>query len=92
MVSLRPVRSSPANTNPQSHTVDIPDGIKKSLRTFRFAHRKQGNAALVIKINKSKLVMEEDDLQDEVQLDNVSIDDLAEGTCNYANEIAGWLS
>ncbi|EGN93289.1 hypothetical protein SERLA73DRAFT_145837 [Serpula lacrymans var. lacrymans S7.3] len=56
-----------------SHTVDIPQTIKDSLRKFRFARRNAGSAALVIKINKTKLIMEEADL-----FDNISIDDLAE--------------
>jgi len=56
-----------------SHTVDIPQELKDSLRKFRFARRK-GNAALVVKINKQKLIMEEVE-----RFDDVSIDDLAEG-------------
>ncbi|KAG9318824.1 hypothetical protein JVU11DRAFT_927 [Chiua virens] len=56
-----------------SHTVDIPDALKDSLRKFRFARRNQGSAALIVKINKQKLVMEEED-----QFDNISIEDLAE--------------
>jgi len=55
------------------HTVDIPQSIKDSLRKFRFAGRNAGSAALVIKINKAKLVMEEVE-----QFDNISIDDLIE--------------
>lgn len=58
----------------QSHTVDIPQEIKTALRKFRFARRDQGHAAIVIKINKAKLVMEEVE-----QFDNISIEDLAEG-------------
>jgi len=61
-----------------SHTVDIPQSIKDSLKKFRFARRNEGSAALVIKINKKALVMEEDDLDESVQLDNVSLSDLAE--------------
>ncbi|KAL1757181.1 hypothetical protein FB107DRAFT_260157 [Schizophyllum commune] len=56
-----------------SHTVDIPQEIKTALRKFRFARRDQGHAAIVIKINKAKLVMEEVE-----QFDNISIEDLAE--------------
>jgi len=58
----------------QSHTVDIPKELKDSLRKFRFARRSQGSAALVIKINKAKLIMEEME-----QFDNISIEGLAEG-------------
>ncbi|KAF8163649.1 hypothetical protein B0H34DRAFT_696261 [Crassisporium funariophilum] len=56
-----------------SQTVDIPQAIKDSLRKFRFARRSAGSAALVIKINKAKLIMEEVE-----QFDNISIEDLAE--------------
>lgn len=58
----------------QSHTVDIPQELKASLRKFRFARRNAGSAALVIKINKQKLIMEEVE-----QFDSISIEDLAEG-------------
>ncbi|KAJ6525634.1 hypothetical protein B0H19DRAFT_1198081 [Mycena capillaripes] len=56
-----------------SHTVDIPQSIKDSLRKFRFARRNEGSAALIIKINKAKLIMEEVE-----QFDSISIEDLAE--------------
>ncbi|KAH7873531.1 hypothetical protein F5879DRAFT_944432 [Lentinula edodes] len=56
-----------------SHTVDIPQSIKDSLRKFRFARRNEGSAAIVIKINKQKLIMEEVE-----QFDNISIEELAE--------------
>lgn len=56
-----------------SHTVDIPAELKTSLRKFRFARRNAGSAALIVKINKQKLLMEEVE-----QFDNISIDDLAE--------------
>ncbi|EPS93308.1 hypothetical protein FOMPIDRAFT_1026571 [Fomitopsis schrenkii] len=56
-----------------SHTVDIPQELKASLRKFRFARRNAGSAALVIKINKQKLIMEEVE-----QFDSISIEDLAE--------------
>ncbi|KAJ2921398.1 hypothetical protein H1R20_g7123, partial [Candolleomyces eurysporus] len=56
-----------------SATVDIPQSIKDSLRKFRFARRNEGSAALVIKINKAKLIMEEVE-----QFDSISIEELAE--------------
>ncbi|KAH7889408.1 hypothetical protein F5I97DRAFT_1844142 [Phlebopus sp. FC_14] len=56
-----------------SHTVDIPLALKDSLRKFRFARRSQGSAALVVKIDKTKLVMEEVE-----QFDNISIEELAD--------------
>jgi len=55
-----------------SHTVDIPQELKDSIRKFRFTRHK-GNAALVVKINKQKLIMEEVD-----RLDDISLEDLAE--------------
>lgn len=68
------IRSAP-KTRPKSHTVDIPQALKDSLRKFRFARRSQGSAALIVKINKKDLVMEEQE-----QFDNISIQELAEGT------------
>lgn len=58
----------------QSSTVDIPKDVKDALRKFRFARRSSGNAAIVIKINKQKLVMEE-----VKQFDDISLEDLGEG-------------
>ncbi|KAK0483715.1 hypothetical protein IW261DRAFT_1332326, partial [Armillaria novae-zelandiae] len=56
-----------------SQTVDIPQSIKDTLRKFRFARRNEGHAALVIKINKATLTMEEVE-----QFDNIGIEELAE--------------
>ncbi|KAI0072771.1 maturation factor [Panus rudis PR-1116 ss-1] len=56
-----------------SHTVDIPQELKQSLRKFRFARRNAGSAAMIVKINKQKLTMEEVE-----QFDDISIEDLAE--------------
>lgn len=64
----------------QSHTVDIPDELKASLRKFRFARRNAGSAALVVKINKQKLIMEEVE-----QFDNISLEDLGEGVYSAAS-------
>ncbi|KAF5315932.1 hypothetical protein D9611_005017 [Ephemerocybe angulata] len=61
------------NTMSSQTTVDIPQSIKDTLRKFRFARRNEGSAALVIKINKAKLIMEEVE-----QFDNISIEELAE--------------
>ncbi|CAA7270974.1 unnamed protein product [Cyclocybe aegerita] len=60
-------------TTMSSATVDIPQAVKDSLRKFRFARRNAGTAAIVIKINKAKLIMEEVE-----QFDNISIEELAE--------------
>lgn len=56
--------------------MDIPQEVKDALRKFRFARRSAGSAAIVIKINKAKLIMEVAE-----QFDDISIDELAEGTC-----------
>lgn len=56
-----------------SSTVDIPQELKASLRKFRFARRNAGHAAIVVKINKQKLTMEEVE-----QFDDITIEDLAE--------------
>ncbi|KAH9945898.1 glia maturation factor beta [Epithele typhae] len=47
--------------------------LKAALRKFRFARRNSGHAAMVIKINKKDLIMEEVE-----QFDDISINDLAE--------------
>jgi len=56
-----------------SHTVDIPQSIKESLRKFRFSLRNAGSAAAVFKVNKLELIMEEVE-----QFDDISIEDLVE--------------
>ncbi|CEL52465.1 Glia maturation factor beta OS=Pongo abelii GN=GMFB PE=2 SV=3 [Rhizoctonia solani AG-1 IB] len=56
-----------------SQIVEIPQDLKDSLRKFRFARRNAGSAALVVKINKQTLKMEEVE-----QFDNISMEDLAE--------------
>jgi len=56
-----------------SHTVDIPQELKTALRKFRFARRNAGSAALIVKINKQKLIMEEVE-----QFDSISIEELGE--------------
>ncbi|TFL04274.1 hypothetical protein BDV98DRAFT_563852 [Pterulicium gracile] len=56
-----------------SQTVDIPQEVKDALRKFRFARRSSGNAAIVIKINKQKLIMEKVD-----EFDNITPEELAE--------------
>ncbi|ELU43862.1 cofilin/tropomyosin-type actin-binding domain-containing protein [Rhizoctonia solani AG-1 IA] len=57
----------------QSQIVEIPQELKDSLRKFRFARRNAGSAALVVKINKQTLKMEEVE-----QFDSISMEDLAE--------------
>ncbi|KAH7102295.1 glia maturation factor beta [Auriculariales sp. MPI-PUGE-AT-0066] len=56
-----------------SNTVDIPQKLKDSLRKFRFARRNAGSAALVVKVNKKELILEEVE-----QFDNISLEDLIE--------------
>lgn len=55
--------------------MDIAEDVTKALRKFRFQRRSQGNAAIVIKINKAALNMVVDE-----EYDNISIEDLVEGT------------
>jgi hypothetical protein len=59
----------------QSRTVDIPPSLKDSLRKFRFAKRNAGSAAIVVRVNKQTLCMEEVET-----FDSISLEDLAEGT------------
>ncbi|KDQ17921.1 hypothetical protein BOTBODRAFT_29232 [Botryobasidium botryosum FD-172 SS1] len=59
-----------------SHTVDIPQAVKDSLRKFRFKRRAADNndlSALVIKVNKKQLIMEVDE-----QFDKITLEDLGE--------------
>ncbi|GJJ12589.1 hypothetical protein Clacol_006832 [Clathrus columnatus] len=56
-----------------SHTVDIPKELKDAIRKFRFARRNSGSAAMIIKVNKKDLIMEEVE-----QFDSISLEDLAE--------------
>ncbi|KAG0699658.1 hypothetical protein DFH29DRAFT_935754 [Suillus ampliporus] len=56
-----------------ARTVDINEDVTKALRKFRFQRRSQGNAAIVIKINKTALKMVVDE-----EYDNISIADLVE--------------
>ncbi|KAG9010332.1 hypothetical protein FRB90_007817 [Tulasnella sp. 427] len=55
-----------------SQTIDIPDELKQGLRKFRLA-RRQGIAAFIAKVNKQKLVIEED-----TRLENITVEELAE--------------
>ncbi|KAG8861983.1 hypothetical protein FRB96_002426 [Tulasnella sp. 330] len=56
-----------------SRTIDIPPALKASLRKFRFA-KQQGNSALIAKVNKKELIIEEVE-----QLTNVDLAELADG-------------
>ncbi|KAG0290080.1 hypothetical protein BGZ98_003593 [Dissophora globulifera] len=53
------------------YTID-PELVSK-IEAFRFAKRSQGNAALVCKIDRTKLLIEEDE-----ESDSLTIEDLAE--------------
>jgi hypothetical protein len=74
-LSPPPIPTNPPHPQSQSQTVDVPQSIKDALRKFRF-RRSQGSAALVIKINKASLSLEQVEL-----FDDISIPDLAEGPC-----------
>jgi hypothetical protein len=52
----------------------VPQELKDSLRKFRFARRNAGSAAIIVRVNKQKLVMEEVET-----FDDISIADLGEG-------------
>ncbi|KAF9185682.1 hypothetical protein BGZ51_002513 [Haplosporangium sp. Z 767] len=56
-----------------SATCDVDPNLIEKIKAFRFAKRSQGNAALICKIDKNKLLIEED--ADE---DSLSMEDLAE--------------
>jgi hypothetical protein len=64
--------------------VDIPQSLKDSLRKFRFARRNSGSAALIVKIDKQKLEMEEVE-----QFDDISLEELAEGAYNTYYHMSG---
>lgn len=57
-----------------SSTVDIPSTLLSKLEAFRMAKRDASSAAIVIKIDKAKLVME---LEDE--FDQISLEELEDG-------------
>lgn len=57
---------------PVSGTVDIPPPLKTVIREFRFSKRRDATSALVVKINRVQLVMEQDK-----KFDNTTIEDLA---------------
>ncbi|EPQ58297.1 glia maturation factor beta [Gloeophyllum trabeum ATCC 11539] len=65
-----------------SHTVDIPQALKDSLRNFRFARRNAGHAAMVVRVNKQKLVMEEVDTFDDISPEDLA-DELPENSPRY---------
>ncbi|GJJ79201.1 hypothetical protein EMPS_11560 [Entomortierella parvispora] len=56
-----------------SNTCEIDPALVKKIEAFRFAKRSQGNAALICKIDKDRLLVVED--EDE---DSISLEDLAE--------------
>lgn len=56
-------------------TVDIGTPLLDRIKKFRLAKHSQGNAALIVKIDKARLDM---DVEDE--LSDVTIDELREGT------------
>ncbi|KAH9043269.1 maturation factor [Lactarius pseudohatsudake] len=64
-----------------SHTVDIPQELKDSIRKFRFTRHK-GNAALVVKINKKELIMEEVETLNDISIDNLA-EELPESSPRY---------
>ncbi|KZT26391.1 glia maturation factor beta [Neolentinus lepideus HHB14362 ss-1] len=65
-----------------SHTVDIPQSLKDSLRKFRFARRNAGSAAIVVRVNKQKLIMEEVETFDDISPEDLA-DELPENSPRY---------
>lgn len=63
-------------------TFRIPQSIKDALRKFRFSKRSSGSAAIVIKINKAKLVMEEVEQFNEISIDEL-VEELPENAPRY---------
>lgn len=61
------------NTMSATTTVDIDSKLLNTLRDFRLSKRSSKNAALVAKIDKKKLLLEEEEL-----LDPITPDELAE--------------
>jgi len=63
-------------------TVDIPQSVKDRLRKFRFTRRNQGSAALVVKCNKQKLVLEVVEEFSEISLEEL-VEELPENSPRY---------
>jgi len=63
-----------------SHTVDIPDDIKSALKKFRFSKAKGG--ALVVKIDKKKLIMVEEERYDTIKVEDL-VEELPENAPRY---------
>ncbi len=55
-----------------SSTVDIDPALLEQLKKFRLAKRSSGNAAIVIKIDKKKLLMSVEETFDDVSLEELS--------------------
>ncbi|KAF9543493.1 hypothetical protein EC957_000854 [Mortierella hygrophila] len=64
-----------------SRTCDIDPALLEKLEAFRFAKRSEGNAALICMIDKRKLLIVEEEVEDDegeaVDMDNLSIEVLA---------------
>ncbi|KAG0352141.1 glia maturation factor gamma-like protein [Gamsiella multidivaricata] len=65
-----------------STTCDIDPNLVEKIEAFRFAKRSQGNAALICKIDKNKLLIEEDEEQDSLTIEDLA-DLLPESTPRY---------
>ncbi|PWN23641.1 glia maturation factor beta [Microstroma glucosiphilum] len=65
-----------------SSTVDIPKSLLEDLAKFRMAKRSSGSAAIVIKVDKKKLLMEMEEQFDDVSLEELE-DELPENTPRY---------
>ncbi|KAH9005117.1 hypothetical protein EDB86DRAFT_3071703 [Lactarius hatsudake] len=67
--------------SPLSRQHDIPQELKDSIRKFRFTRHKS-NAALVVKINKPKLTMEEVERFDDISIEEL-VEELPENSPRY---------
>ncbi|KAF8930224.1 hypothetical protein BGZ58_008371 [Dissophora ornata] len=65
-----------------SSTCEVDPSLVEKIEAFRFAKRSQGNAALICKIDKNKLLIEEDEDEDSLTLEELA-DLLPENTPRY---------
>ncbi|KAF9343996.1 hypothetical protein BGX26_004941 [Mortierella sp. AD094] len=63
-------------------TCDIDPDLVTKIEAFRFAKRSQGNAALICKIDKNKLLIEEDEDQDSITMEELA-ESLPDNTPRY---------
>ncbi|KAF8350479.1 hypothetical protein F5887DRAFT_1069493 [Amanita rubescens] len=57
---------------PVSGTVDIPQSLKAAIRDFRLSKRGEATSALVVKINRNRLVMELEEKHDDTTIEDLA--------------------